>query len=90
MATHGSELPYLFDLPNAPFPPRSTPTSRRSRPACATAWANFAATGNPSSRGRALAVVQRGQRAVLSLVPPQPQVETDFATRHHCAFWAAG
>jgi hypothetical protein len=25
---------------------------------------------------------------VLSLVPPQPQVETDFAAAHHCAFWA--
>lgn len=21
--------------------------------------------------------------------PPQPQVETDFALRHHCSFWAA-
>jgi para-nitrobenzyl esterase len=27
---------------------------------------------------------------MLSLVPPQPQIETDFAARHHCAFWAAG
>jgi len=27
---------------------------------------------------------------VLSLVPPRPQVETDFASRHHCAFWATG
>jgi hypothetical protein len=24
---------------------------------------------------------------VMSLVP-QPQVETDFASRHHCSFWA--
>jgi hypothetical protein len=23
-------------------------------------------------------------------IPPQPQLETDFAARHHCAFWAAG
>jgi len=23
----------------------------------------------------------------MSLVPPQPQVETDFASRHHCSFW---
>jgi hypothetical protein len=26
---------------------------------------------------------------VLSLGPPQPQVETGFASRHHCSFWAA-
>jgi hypothetical protein len=27
---------------------------------------------------------------LLSLVPPQPQVDTEFAPSHHCAFWAAG
>jgi hypothetical protein len=26
---------------------------------------------------------------VMSRVPPQPQVETDFASSHHCSFWAA-
>jgi hypothetical protein len=26
---------------------------------------------------------------VLSLVPLQSQVTTDFATAHHCSFWAA-
>jgi para-nitrobenzyl esterase len=25
----------------------------------------------------------------LPLVPPQPQLETNFAARHHCSFWAA-
>jgi hypothetical protein len=24
-----------------------------------------------------------------SLAPPTPQIETDFATTHNCAFWAA-
>jgi hypothetical protein len=27
---------------------------------------------------------------VLSLVPLQSQVTNDFATAHHCSFWAAG
>ena len=27
---------------------------------------------------------------VLSLLSPQPQVETDFAATHHCSFWSAG
>ena len=31
-----------------------------------------------------------GSAQVMSLVPPQPQIETTFATNHHCAFWAAG
>jgi len=26
--------------------------------------------------------------AVMSLVPPLPEVVTDFASRHHCSFWA--
>jgi enoyl-CoA hydratase/carnithine racemase len=26
---------------------------------------------------------------VMSLVPPQLQLQTDFASRHHCSFWAA-
>jgi hypothetical protein len=24
----------------------------------------------------------------LSLIPPRPQLETDFSAEHHCAFWA--
>jgi hypothetical protein len=27
---------------------------------------------------------------VMSLVPPQPQIETDSAAWHHCSFWATG
>jgi len=25
---------------------------------------------------------------MISLIPPQPQGETDFAAEHNCAFWA--
>jgi para-nitrobenzyl esterase len=53
-----------------------------------TAWANFAADGNPSSRALPWPSFSDGAR-VLSLVP-QPQVGTDFAAAHHCSFWAAG
>ena len=31
----------------------------------------------------------RGDR-LLSLIPPAPQPETNFATDHHCGFWALG
>jgi para-nitrobenzyl esterase len=53
VATHESELPYLFDLPNAPNPPTLNPDQQTLAASMRTAW-------------------------------------TAFATRHHCAFWAAG
>jgi para-nitrobenzyl esterase len=53
------------------------------------AWVNFAATGSPATA--ALPWPAFGNSAqMLSLLPPQPQLQTNFATRHHCAFWAAG
>ena len=89
VATHEPELPYLFGLPNAPF--HGTPSLGQQTLAASmrTAWVTFAATGNPATA--ALPWPAFGDNAqMLSLVPPQPQPETDFATRHHCAFWAAG
>ncbi len=86
LATHGAELPYLFDQPNTPV------TLNAAQQALAasmrTDWASFAATGNPSSR--ALPWPSFNGTRVLSLVPLQSQVTTDFATAHHCSFWAAG
>jgi para-nitrobenzyl esterase len=57
------------------------------------AWASFADSDNPSTRA-STAQVQWSSVAdgahVISLVPPQPQVETNFASKHHCSFWLAG
>jgi para-nitrobenzyl esterase len=53
------------------------------------AWVNFAATGSPATAAVPWPAFG-GSAQMLSLVPPQPQPETDFASRHHCAFWAAG
>jgi len=89
VATHASELQYLFDLPNAPVP---TPLSTGQQALAASmraAWAHFAATGTPATAAVPWPAFG-GSARMLSLVPPQPQVETDFAARHHCAFWAAG
>jgi para-nitrobenzyl esterase len=89
VATHGSELPYLFDQPNAPFPAMLEPNQQVLAARMRTAWATFAARGNPSSH--TLRWPQFRDRAkVLSLVPTQPTVETNFAAVHHCSFWAAG
>jgi para-nitrobenzyl esterase len=89
VATHGSELPYLFEQPNAPF---QVPLNAEQQALAATmraAWANFAANGDPST-----ATVHwpsfSDEGNGISLVTPQPQIDSDFAVRHHCSFWAAG
>jgi para-nitrobenzyl esterase len=86
VATHGAEIPYLFDLPNAPFQITLSPDQETLAASMRAAWARFTARGNPSS-----AAVRwpsfNASAQMLSLVPPQPQVETDFAARHHCSFW---
>ena len=53
------------------------------------AWTSFAANGDPSTPAVPWPTVADGTH-VMSLVPPQPEVETDFAARHHCSFWLAG
>ena len=85
-AAHASELQYLFGLPNA------VPLSSAQQQLAAAMqgyWTNFAKRGFPSSFGEPLwpHFDSTGQR-MISLIPPQPQVETDFAAEHNCAFWA--
>ena len=86
LATHGAELAYLFDLPATPVV--LTADQQALAASMRTDWARFAGTGNPSSR--ALPWPSFNGTRVLSLVPLHSQVTTDFATAHHCAFWAAG
>ena len=87
VATHGSELPYIFDLPDVPFH-GLTPDQEALAASMRAAWANFAASGNPSTT--AVRWPSFDQAHIMSLVPPQPQVESNFVSKHHCAFWAAG
>jgi para-nitrobenzyl esterase len=89
VATHTSELPYLFDLPNAPLQGALNPDQEALAASMRTAWASFAASGDPSSAALPWPAFDASAQ-MMSLVPPQPQVETSFATNHHCAFWAAG
>jgi para-nitrobenzyl esterase len=88
LATHGTELPYLFDQPNAPYPAVLTPDQQALAASMRSDWASFARTGNPSSSTLPWPPVN-GTR-VLSLVPLQSQITSDFAAAHHCSFWAAG
>jgi para-nitrobenzyl esterase len=85
VATHLSELPYIFDLPDAPIQVPLSPDQEALAARMRTAWADFATSGDPSSA--AVPWPSFDIAHVMSLVPPQPQLETDFATRHHCSFW---
>jgi para-nitrobenzyl esterase len=89
LSTHGTELPYLFDQPNALHPVTLNADQESLAASMRTAWTSFAASGNPSTPGLPWPSIGPGAR-VLSLVPHQSQVTTDFATAHHCSFWAAG
>jgi para-nitrobenzyl esterase len=90
VATHKSEWAYLFDLPDAPFQEPFSPDSQALATSMRAAWASFAASGNPSTADVPWPAFDVNSMQMLSLVPPRPQVDTDFAARHHCAFWAAG
>jgi para-nitrobenzyl esterase len=48
-------------------------------------WTSMARTGIPAAGWPRFSGTSQ---QVLSLVPPQPQPETDFSAEHHCAFWA--
>jgi para-nitrobenzyl esterase len=89
IATHSSELDYLFDLPNTPVPETLDAGQEALAASMRTSWANFAANGDPSSAALPWpSFNDDGQ--VLSLLQPQPEVDNDNAARHHCAFWSAG
>jgi len=85
IATHSSEYQYLFDLPSTPFPGTLTPDQQTLAASMRTAWASFAAGGDPSTRSLAWPLFTQGQQ-VMSLVPPQPQVWTGFSDQHHCSY----
>ncbi|MBV9002249.1 MAG: carboxylesterase family protein [Solirubrobacterales bacterium] len=88
-ATHSSELQYIFDQPNAPFPGTLDANQQALAASMRAAWASFAANGDPSTSALAWPSFNQGEQ-VMSLVPPDPEVWTGFSDAHHCSFWAAG
>ena len=88
-AAHASELQYLFGLPNAPIPGTLTAQQEQLAASMQRYWTSFAGRGVPSSAGQPQwPGFGRLSQQMISLVPPRPEVETDFAAEHHCAFWA--
>jgi para-nitrobenzyl esterase len=89
IATHSSEIQYLFDQPNAPFAAPLNATQETLAGAMQAAWARFADVGDPASAATPWPRFDSAS-AVLSLTTPRPQVQASFATTHHCGFWAEG
>jgi para-nitrobenzyl esterase len=90
-AAHASELQYLFRLPTVPIASPLTAQQQRLAASMRHYWAHFAARGFPSLPSQPPWPRFTGHsQQVLSLIPPRPQVATDFEAAHHCAFWEAG
>jgi para-nitrobenzyl esterase len=85
-AAHESELQYLFDLADTPYPGPLSAAQQRLAQTMKLYWTSFVKAGIPAARWPRF--TGSGQQA-LFLVPPRPRVETDYAAEHHCAFWAA-
>jgi para-nitrobenzyl esterase len=89
-AAHASELQYLFSLPvSVPRPPFTAQQLQLSAD-MQHYWSHFAKSGTPNSPSVPLWQVFNPLAGNFqSLIPPSPMQETNFATAHHCAFWAA-
>ena len=80
---------YLFSLRNTAFPGVLSPQQHQLAAAMKGYWPSLARRGFPASfTGRLWPRFDSTSQRVLSLSAPQPQVETDFAAEHHCAFRA--
>ena len=89
-ATHASELQYVFRLTLGPHG-RLTAKQQRLAAAIRQEWTSFARSARPSAAGAsAWPRFTPAAQAMLSLVPPKPAPETNFAADHRCAFWALG
>jgi para-nitrobenzyl esterase len=91
-AAHASEIQYLFTLPQSVA---LTPDQQALSETMIDYWTQFARTGDPNTFRRhhapnpvwARYSIQNDE--VQSLAPPSPHPLFDFATEHHCAFWAS-
>jgi para-nitrobenzyl esterase len=93
-ASHASELQYIFptanpsgyglNLAQTAFDANQQRLSDRM----VGYWTEFAASGNPNGSGQPhWPRFHRDRQVMLSLVPPNPATETNFAAVHQCDFW---
>jgi para-nitrobenzyl esterase len=85
-AAHASELQYLFSQTAVPQPAELTAAQQQLAAAMKQDWTTMAKAGVPAAGWpRFSSASQR----MLSLVPPRPQLETNFSAQHQCSFWIA-
>jgi para-nitrobenzyl esterase len=84
-ASHGFELPYLFDY--AGYVPPFTTEQQKLSERMIRAWTNFAKRGKPGGGWKPLR--RSGGGFFASLVPPRRvrQATSDFNADHKCSFW---
>jgi para-nitrobenzyl esterase len=85
-AAHASELQYVFDLTTVPRPASLSAAQQQLAAVMKQDWAAMARAGSPAAGWPRFS---RASQQTLSLVPPRPRAETDFAAEHRCAFWAS-
>jgi para-nitrobenzyl esterase len=89
-AAHESEVQYLFDLSDTPYPGALTNQQQSLAAAMRTYWTNFAKDGSPSSGSLPIwGPFTSASHQTMSLDTPAPQIETRFGADHNCAFWAS-
>jgi para-nitrobenzyl esterase len=86
-AAHAFEVQYLFDLSNTPYPGTLSASQQRLAGAMTRDWTDLAKYGVPAAGWPRFGPADQ---RTLSLVPPVPGLETDYAAEHHCSFWNAG
>ena len=90
-AAHGSELQYIWELPQSPSHPLSR-TQQQLSDKMAEYWTRFARFGNPNSFFTPFwPQYDRAKDRFQSLVPPSPHTESGFSKNHNCSsFWTLG
>ena len=88
-AYHDSEQQYLMNVSLFPLPPSFTPEQQQLSQTMITYWTNFAKTGDPNSAEvPTWTPYSSAADQFQSLIPPDPTVESSFATDHLCTtFW---
>ncbi|HEX3285954.1 MAG TPA: carboxylesterase family protein [Mycobacterium sp.] len=88
-AAHASEIQYVFDLNVSAFPTPLSGPQQQLATGMKAYWTNVAKRGVPSGLGEPLWLrFDPTHQRMQSLVPPRPQLETDFAAEHNCGFWS--
>ena len=88
-ASHDSEVQFLFNQTNTPFPGVLSASEQQLALSMRQDWASFALRGSPSSSSGAMwkRFTKFGQHTLV-LAAPRATTETTFGVAHHCAFWA--